>query len=315
MGARQTKSKQETFEDFNELPDVLKNQIASYVSILDLSSLSRTSKGYNAFFQPLMDVHRVLFRFSPKCIETIYKRLTITDCSLRTFENCSPFEYALWALDKHCWTMMLGCIRAISDEKEKDKVLKILSGQYDRVKKEGLTYTFHGKTITEKHFDFENTIINQLKIQVDSQNAPGAKDWDAINKQWIEGVGGAQRLLPLHAVFEYCSDKPFYPVPDFKSPPKQSQQFYNGITEKTESWFGAISKLGREFAIYKASSGGSPRGLLGVCVVRRVSRGCGAYNLDSMKELCKVRTQDFINLKSEFETQKPVDNQKAVFQN
>lgn len=34
----------------------------------------------------------------------------VTDCSCRTFFEISCFEYALWAFDKHMWTLMLECI-------------------------------------------------------------------------------------------------------------------------------------------------------------------------------------------------------------
>ena len=120
---------------------------------------------------------------------------------------------------------------------------------------DGVTYRLNGKTITEKHFDFENTIIKELQTQVDSINAPGVKNWDAIDKQWREGVGGAQKRLPMHIVDEYCSNEPFYPVPKFTSQPKSSKQFYNWVTEKDENWFSVDSKLSVDFAIYKGGQG------------------------------------------------------------
>ncbi|RYW85626.1 F-box protein, partial [Legionella pneumophila] len=65
-----------------------------------------------------------------------------------------------------------------------------------------------------------------------------------------------QKLLPMHVVYEYCSNEPFYPVPKFTSQPKSSKQFFNWVTEKDENWFGVDSKLGSELAIFKGFSGG-----------------------------------------------------------
>ncbi|HBP6861771.1 TPA: F-box protein, partial [Legionella pneumophila] len=170
---------------------------------------------------------------------------------------------------------------------------------------EGVTYRLNGKTITEKHFDFKNTIIKELKAQVDSINAPGAKNWDAIDKQWREGVGGAQKLLPMHVVYEYCSDEPFYPVPKFTSRPKSSKQFHNWTTNKDENWFGVDSKLGSELAIYK----GGPWTL---ACVRLMCAVTTCRDLDALKALCEVRTKDFIDLKSQLEEQASLDNHYQI---
>jgi hypothetical protein len=188
-----------------------------------------------------------------KEMSLIFKRGVITDCSGREFENVSSFEYALWALDKHMWTAMIACI---PQNEEGRKVFAQLVNQYNKVNTIGVIYKLNGKTITEQHFDFNNTLIKELQTQVDSINAPGVKNWDAIDKQWREGVGGAQNRLPIHIVDEYCSNEPFYPVPKFTSQPKSSKQFYYWATQKDENWFNDDSKfddskLSVDFAIYK----------------------------------------------------------------
>ncbi len=125
----------------------------------------------------------------------------------------------------------------------------------------GVTYRLNGKAITETHFDFNNTIIKELQTQVDSINEPGAKNWETIDKQWREGVGAAQKRLPMHVVDEYCSNEPFYPVPKFISQPNSSKQFYNWTTGKDENWFNGVSKLSVDFAIYKGPVAvGGPHG-------------------------------------------------------
>ncbi|HAT1771155.1 TPA: hypothetical protein I8034_000493 [Legionella pneumophila] len=106
----------------------------------------------------------------------------------------------------------------------------------------------------------------------------------------------------MHIVDEYCSDEPFYPTPKFTSQPKSSRQFYNRDTKKDKIWFSDNSKLGVDFAIYKRVGCG------GCC------SGCGSYghvlrDLDAMTALCEVRTQDFINLKSQLEKQITLNKQ------
>ncbi|HGC5939889.1 TPA: F-box protein [Legionella pneumophila] len=270
------------FEFLGQSPQDMGTETASHLPTTDLIRLSMTSKGHRAFFTPILEERKVLQKFLhhvvrgehdavkeilKKDINLIFKKDQVTDCSGRTFHFISGFEYALWALDKHMWIMMLDCIPKNEDSK---KVWAKLCSQYDHVETKGVTYKLNGAPITEKHFDFENTIIKELQTQVNSINAPGNKNWDAIDKQWREGVGSAQNLFPMHVVYEYCSDEPFYPVPKFTSQPKSSKQFYNWITGKNENWFSIDSKLSVDFAIYKgprarrAGGGGTAGGRAGL---------------------------------------------------
>lgn len=226
-------------------------------------------------------------------ISLLSKKSSVIDLSGRVFEGISPFEYALWALDSHMWNTMLKCV---SENEQGDEVLKQLGVHYKTLQTEGVTYRLNGTLITESHFNFQQTIIKELQTQVDLQNAPGNKDWAAIDKQWREGVGGAQRLLPMHVVNEYCTEnRPFTPIPDFTIYPGPSTQFYNWLTGQDENWFKAGSSCGIDFAIYKGGEVYVP----GAAGVRRARGAGGAVarpDLDAMMALCKVRTNDFINL-------------------
>ena len=313
---------QSKFENFNEelpvnkeLPADLKIETAQNLSNHELVDLSITSKYHLNFFQPLIDVRKLLHHVTrgehdavkamlEKDISLIFKRGIVTDCSGRKFESISAFEYALWALDKHMWEAMIACI---PQNEEGRKVFTKLIAQYNKVNTDGVTYKLNGKTITEQHFDFNNTIIKELQTQVDSINAPGVKDWSAIDKQWIEGVGSAENLFPMHIVYEYCSDEPFYPLPKFTSQPKSSKQFYNWITGMGENWFSVDSKLAVDFAIYRA-------GVDGVYAGRGAHADAAEHDLVAMTALCKVRTEDFIDLKSQLEDQMARDNHHQVSQ-
>ncbi|HAT2067762.1 TPA: F-box protein [Legionella pneumophila] len=309
---------QSKFEKFNELPPELKIETAQNLSNRDLANLAQTSKYHLALFKPVIDVRKLLHHVTrgehdvvkamlKQDINLIFKRGFVMDCSGREFENVSPFEYALWALDKHMWTKMITCV---PQNEEGKRIFEILIGQYNKVNTDGVTYRLNGKTITEKHFDFENTIIKELQTQVDLINAPEEKNWKAINKRWREGVGGAQKLLPMHIVDEYCSDEPFYPVPKFTSQPKSSKQFYNWKTKRYENWFSVDSKLSVDFAIYK----GWRRVPWRRAGRMLASLGIIAFDLDAMTALCKVRTNDFIDLKSQLEDQMTLDNHHQVSQ-
>ncbi len=310
---------QSKFENFNDLPEELKIETAQNLSNRELVNLSITSKYHLKLFQPLIDVRKLLHHVTrgehdavkamlKKDMSLIFKRGIVTDCSGREFESISAFEYALWALDKHMWAAMIACI---PQNEEGRRVFERLIAQYNKVNTDGVTYKLNGKTITEHHFDFNNTIIKELQTQVDSINAPGVKNWDAIDKQWREGVGSAENLFPMHVVYEYCSDEPFYPVPKFTSQPKSSKQFYNWITEKDENWFSVDSKLSVDFAIYKGRLRGG-RVTPGMAELRDAL--LRTRDLDAMTALCKVRTKDFIDLKSQLEDQMALNNHHQVSQ-
>ncbi|RUR17193.1 F-box protein [Legionella sp. km535] len=306
---------QSKFENFNDSPEELKIETAQNLSNSDLVNFAQTSKFHLALFKPVIDVrkllhyvtrgeHDVVKAMLKQDISLIFKRGFVTDCSGREFESISGFEYALWAMDKHMWAAMIKCI---PQNAEGRKVFALLLAQYNTVNTDGVTYRLNGTTITEKHFDFENTIIKELQTQVDSINAPGEKTWDAIDNQWRKGVGGAQKKLPMHVVYQYCSFAPFYPVPKFTSKPMSSKKFYNGTTEKVENWFNADSKLSVDFAIFRGW-------MRGEGCARPSWRGGVQHDLDAMTALCKVRTNDFIELKSLLEEQMTVDNQPQVYQ-
>ncbi|KTD63119.1 hypothetical protein [Legionella shakespearei] len=310
---------QSKFEKFNELPSELKIKIAQNLSKYGFRSLAETSKYSLALFKPMIDVRKLLHYVTrgehdavkamlKQNISLIFKRDIVTDCSGRKFENVSAFEYALWALDKHMWAAMIDCIPSNEEGK---KVFARLIAQYNKVNTEGCTYSLNGKTITEKHFDFENTIIKELRTQVDLQNAPGVKDWDALGKQWREGVGGAQKLLPMHVVDEYCSsDVSFCLGPQFISQPKSSKQFYARATESAEHWFSLTSKLSVDFAIHKDTLS-TPRSAY------KATGGAlplGCIDVGALTTLYKVRKNDFIALKSQLEDQMRPDNHHQVSQ-
>ncbi|KTD63736.1 hypothetical protein Lsan_1169 [Legionella santicrucis] len=284
------------------------------LSTADWVNLSMVSNKHQTLFKPLADVYKLLHyvvrsqydevkELLKNDINLMLKRERVVDCSGREFQSISGFEYALWALDKHMWTMML---ESIPKDEEGKKVLAELLFQYDKVCTDGVTYNLDGKTITENHFDFQGTIIKELQIQWDSLNLPEV-DWEASKKQWIEGVGGVQRKLPMHVVYEYCSrDFHWNPPPPFTSRPQSSTKFYNHETRKDEDWFAKDSKLGIDFMINKGENQFGASASFGVYG--------GHTGLDAMKALYAIRTNEFSKFKSQAEAYLEYDDQLAPLQ-
>ncbi|MBX3708775.1 MAG: F-box protein [Gammaproteobacteria bacterium] len=307
---------QRKFKLFNKIPPEIQCKIVQYLPTSNVADYALVSKTCLSLFKPILDIRKSVHDFLHAVVcskyDTVEEMLEkdisilfareeqITDCSNRIFIKISGFEYALWALDKYMWTTMLDCLP--KNEKGKEALARLLT-QYNELNAKGVTYRLNEQIITEKHFDFENTIIKTLQIQANFLNTPETKDWNIIDKQWREDVGGAQKLLPMHVVYEYCSNVPFYPLPIFSYPLQLSTQFYNWIACELENWFNGNSKLGISFAVYK---GGHLR-----ASGRNSSPGHDEPtfdDLDAIMVLYDKRIKQFINLESHFKEQMAVND-------
>ncbi len=304
-------------EQFLQLRPDEQVAVAQHLPTSDVVNYALISKRYLTLFTPILNTRKFLHygtrgeygivkAMLTDTIELIYEQGSVTDCSGRTFEKISLFEYTLWAKDKPMWTVMLECI---PQNEKRSKVIATLQSQYKNLITNGITYSLNGERFSEHHFDFENTIIKALQTQVDFDGpdvnwAEADEQWTKeADEQWKKGVGGAQRLLPMHVVHEYCSNRPFHPLPDFTQQLvlPASKQFYNFETAD-ENWFAVGSKLGVDFAIIKADYS-----LTGGQVWWAYAPVAAAMDLDAMKALCKARTNDFINLESQLEALAVVD--------
>lgn len=250
-----------TSNTFDGLPESKKKDIAKFLATPDLVNLCLVNKAYFKFFKSMTDdqqllhnvprgKHELIAAILKKNSHSILKRGNIRDCSGREFCNITAFEYAVWALDKHMWSLI---ISSIPENNESIGLLEALIAQYTQLKQSGVTYRLDGKIITETHFSLNNTIIKAIKTYIEAlktQNC-GTLSCDVFNKLWVEGIGGNQKLLPVHVVHEYCSNVFFVPQPDFIDKPSALTQFFNAITGKNESWFS--SKLGTDIAIWKGN--------------------------------------------------------------
>ncbi|MBA3537151.1 MAG: hypothetical protein H0T84_11165, partial [Tatlockia sp.] len=287
---------------FSGQPKELKEEIGSRLSANALVALSSTSEANYRFFQSMRHISQFLLAVAhgeydevaillEDNIDLLLHKGRVTDYSGRTFFNISGFQYALWALDKHMWLKILNCL---PQNETGAKIKAELYKQYQELKEKGVAYELNGKRIRENHFDFENTIIKELRIQANSGNS-------VINdKRWVENVGSAQKQLPMHVVYEYCSNVSFGPgpVPEFIEQPLPllEKQFFNMIGHKYEDWFHSDSRLGVDIAISKWN-----------WAIGSAGRWTDGYpwpsdhlqrELLAMETLYDVRTADFKDLES-----------------
>ncbi len=186
----------------------------------------------------------------------------VTDLSERTFKGITGFQYAVWALDWHMWTMIR---KYLPNGDARAQLQAIASAPW--VKQ-------HGQSVS-----WQNLLNAQQKfIGLCEKN-----QWVAADTCWQREVGGAQRLLPVHVVNEYCHpDHPFYPCPDFTKadPLPRTRKIDEG------EWFTATyngGKLGEKFGMYIGASG-----------PRRMAEGvCGGHASDhkACHTLLATRTQ------------------------
>ncbi len=152
---------------------------------------------------------------------------TVTDLSGREFKPITAFQYALWAMDWHMWTM----IQKYLPQEAQAEQLKELEAKG----------TTHGK-----HFSLQS-LIGALKKYVDNAEKVWNYDQRATD-HWCKVVGGEQKLLPVHVVNEYCRpDRPFEPCPpewESKLPrTREVPEIWDNIQSKyvKGSWFIPIS--------------------------------------------------------------------------
>ena len=160
----------------------------------------------------------------------------VTDLSKRSFKNITAFQYALWALDWHMWTMLL---KYIPPEAVTEQITQSERGLW--VPEQGITADWNGLIQS----------LNQYVSEVRS-NRPSS----VYSQTWIKQVGGAQLLLPAHVINEYCHPtRPLHPTPDFSKPEAsgawRTRQILGGEWFSTS--FGG-GTLGEGFAVCRGSN-------------------------------------------------------------
>jgi len=161
----------------------------------------------------------------------------VTDLSKRTFKNITAFQYAVWALDWHMWTM----IRKYLPIKE----AKLQAEGFEA----GSWVRQHG--VNAQHL--LEKLIKAYQTTIDLYHGGWPKE--EAEKAWVQKVGGAQLLLPAHVINEYCHPwRPFYRA-NFKEAftlPRTRTVTADSDDDDGE-WFTTSyndGKLGEKFAYY-----------------------------------------------------------------
>ncbi len=207
----------------------------------------------------------------------------VKDLSGREFKYITAFQYALWAVDWHMWTM----------------IQKYLPEQYQIAQWQALeTYS----TAYGKHFTLTG-LTSALQHYVDNAVIPGEFGWASNQEEaqyWCK-IGIEQKLLPAHVVNEYCrTDRAFYPCPQ-----EWTSQLPRTRETASISWFTPIAsgvELGLTYAFYRYNSKQcvpheAPKSPYSKNEPARATEGMGA-DLKALQSLWNARTQQLKLLKS-----------------
>lgn len=313
---------------FNRLPeDIISHVIASFLNPTDTLELALLYKENLCSIKPVLpQLHQSIFlhhiaRGEQDNAETLLKnsvkkdnlyvlllnKTIFADYSGRTFE-CTAFEYAYWAKDKHMCLML----EKYMDEHTKSEILKLIN----TIEEKGLTYNQHGKTFTgSKHFDLtplENAYRNYIQIYNALEQIQYTEENGTVVKEAWKNVGKAQRNLPVHYVNEYCrKDRSFDPRLEFNEPclPRELIM-YNFITDKKTPLFPLVltdsSGLGIDFAFARSywQYAGGGRG--NICIINTINCCLAAINdVEAVIHLDAIRTNDMKQLRKNLESLPP----------
>lgn len=282
---------------FPEIDDDSNKVTLSYIDKKTKNSLVLTSSSLYKQLQPirlLAALHRYVAHGNQDAAKEILKKYpelmiekgSFHDNGLRRVINASAFQYALWALDAHMWTMMLTCL----PQNEQGEIIRIqLIKQLESLQSDGLTYNLldnNGKVecFNTKHYDF-NHLIKPLKFYVYAY-----KKWD-ISKSiyyWCKYVGSKQVLdgknegPPSHLIHEICSNYKAYPLFNTDKILSRTTKFFNYMTGTYENWVSGIEGLGINMGIT------SPKETYHVLVP---SDDDAKRDLECINTLYKVRTE------------------------
>ena len=175
--------------EFDALPTKIKYACMKLPEFKLWSFLHDVAKGKQAEANSLLASHE-----PEKTQELLTSSETFTDFSGRTF-NCTAYEYAYWAKDKH----MCGMLEAHMDEATKSQLLE----RCEVMEQSGLVYLQQGVNKSSKHFDLA-PLFNALQDYIKGyEHWAGRRNWSVMKAAWLR-IGLVQRDLPIHVINEYC---------------------------------------------------------------------------------------------------------------
>jgi len=152
---------------------------------------------------------------------------TVTDHADRTFYNITGFQYAVWALDWHMWSMIQ---KYLPEEAAQFQAQGFTTGPW--VEQQGVQANWQNLLDAYEYY-----LVNYSKLY-------NASKWTELHNIWLIQIGGGQRKLPMHVFHEYCHpDRSFDPVPDFKGPLPRSLPY----------WF-SLDSIGSSYCIFRCAA-------------------------------------------------------------
>jgi hypothetical protein len=117
-------------------------------------------------------------------------KANFTDLSNREFSHATAFQYAVWALDRSMWEIIL---KYLPNEAAGQQLKDLDDPTGDIVRAHGAEFSFAD-------------IIEKIRFFIDNYNAwPGA----ALNSFWHEFVASAQKMLPASVIFSWLRSDSF----------------------------------------------------------------------------------------------------------
>lgn len=160
----------------------------------------------------------------------------LTDCSQRTWQNITAYQYALLALDYHMWNML----HKYMDTKEIRAQLEELNSNAT-LNEEG--WAIKATWTTKWPSIGWISLIKALDKYIEKYDG----------NIWYQQVGGAQLMLPAHVINEYSHpSRPFYPCPTWGD--GETLLPRTGVSDWQEADNG-IYNLGKDFAWCRANWG------------------------------------------------------------
>ncbi len=176
----------------------------------------------------------------------------------------------------------------------------------------------------EKHYDF-TPLIKALEVYAHSFYADKPWFWEQHEAHWSSVVGLEQHYAPAHVAQHYCNpDESFSsqykyncPQPTFKENVlKRTLELDNWISNKKERWWTEavdssvqVSGPGLDFAIFRTNAGAVARDhseRRGIGGGPPALARSGTVDLEALRALCKVRTDDAHEIKQLLDSlQKP----------
>lgn len=123
----------------------------------------------------------------------------LIDCSGRIFKNITSFQYAVWALDWHMWSMIK---KYLLEEEIRSQIAELEHKAW--IEEHGNTVSWQN-LIDALHMYFIHD-KNILGYSQTSQIKGKIWNWEKMKSYWCEHVGQAQLTLPAHVIQEYSKE-------------------------------------------------------------------------------------------------------------